>query len=108
VLRELTIKAGNISAKLFEAESPVSLTRAGRRLLEESGLKSYIDLRRRDLVSQLQRGTSFDLYGIPDAAFQYLGRLRFEEWLRTTIEEVCFRKWAQHRSAPEGRGDLSA
>jgi len=53
-VRELTIRAENISTKLFAAHSPVSLTLGGQRHLEESGLKLYIDLRKDTLVGRLR------------------------------------------------------
>jgi hypothetical protein len=38
-IRDLTIKAENISSKLFDTGSPVALTRSGQRFLEKSGAK---------------------------------------------------------------------
>jgi hypothetical protein len=89
-LRELTIKAENISAKLFDTESPVSLTRAGRRSLEESGLKSYIDIRKRDLVEQLRGLAPFDVYGLQEASFRFLARATFEDGFARRLQKFAF------------------
>jgi hypothetical protein len=89
-LHEVTIRAENTSSKLFDANSPVSLTKGGRRSLEESGLKSYIDLRKRDLLDQLRGAARFDLYDIQDAAFRLLGRLPFEGGFDRRLKRFAF------------------
>jgi hypothetical protein len=89
-LHEVTIRAENISSKLFDANSPVSLTEGGCRSLEESGLKSYIDLRKRDLLDQLRGNAPFDPHGIQDAAFRLLGRLPFESGFDRRLKKFAF------------------
>ena len=90
VLRELTIKAENISAKLFDNSSPVSLTATGRRSLDASGLKSYIDARSHGLISELRSATSFDLYDTQAAAFHLLGRIRLEDAFARRLKAFAF------------------
>jgi len=89
-LRDLTIRAENISSKLFDTGSPVSLTRAGRKFLEESGLELYIDLRRRDLVDELRRTVRFDVYDIQKAAFRLFDRILFEERFTRRLKKFAF------------------
>src|SRR5437016_13756652 len=60
-VRDLAIKAENVSAKAFEIGSPISLTATGERLLRDSGLKSYIDHRRDELTGQLGARPPFDV-----------------------------------------------
>ena len=93
-LRDLTVKAENISAKLFDSGSPVSLTRAGRRSLAESGLKSYIDVRSRDLMDELGQATSFDLYSVQEAAFRLLARMPFEQAFARRLNKFAFESGA--------------
>lgn len=89
-LRDLTIKAENISAKLFDTSSPVSLTETGRRSLEESGLKSYIDARRRDLLEELRSVAPFDPYGTEEAAFRLLRRVNFGDGPSRRLKKFAF------------------
>src|SRR5439155_20621405 len=53
-VRDLTIRAENISAHAFDSSSPLSLTETGEQLLRDSGLKSYIDRRKDDLTAELR------------------------------------------------------
>src|SRR3954454_4837662 len=61
-VRDLTIRAENISAQAFDTHSPISLTETGEQLLRDSGLKSYIDHRRDELTAQLRAMAPLDLY----------------------------------------------
>src|SRR6266849_9014092 len=74
-VRDLTIKAENVSAKAFEIGSPISLTATGERLLRDSGLKSYIDHRKDALTAQLQARAPFDLYIVQESAFRLFDRI---------------------------------
>jgi hypothetical protein len=89
-VRELSIKAENVSTKLFAADSPVSLTPAGRRCLEESGLKLYIDLRKPVFMDELGTGTRIDICRIQDAAFRLLGQLRFDDNFAWRLNRFAF------------------
>jgi hypothetical protein len=53
-VRDLTIKAENVSARAFETDSPISLTATGEHLLRDSGLKSYIDHHRDELIASVR------------------------------------------------------
>jgi hypothetical protein len=89
-IRDLTVKAENISAKLFDVGSPVALTTAGRRLLERSGLKSYIDGRRDGLLAQLEVREPTDLYAVQDAAFRLLGGISLDEASEQQLNKFAF------------------
>lgn len=71
-VRNLTIKAENVSTKLFDPGSPISLTPAGNRFLEESGLKSYVDDHKEALASALKVNASFDLYAVQEQSFRLM------------------------------------
>jgi hypothetical protein len=89
-VRELTLRAENISTKLFAATSPVSLTLAGQRHLEESGLRSYIDCRKATLVAQLRAIPSFDRYRVQDAAFRLFASIRFDAAYERRFKKFAF------------------
>lgn len=89
-LRELTITAQNISARAFDAGSPITLTPAGIRLLEQSGLKSYIEHQREDLVGQLQVSAPFDLYKVQDSAFRLFARISLDEPFFHRLNKFAF------------------
>jgi hypothetical protein len=90
-LRDLTVKAENISAKAFEVGSPISLTLTGERLLQDSGLKSYIDRRRDELSARLQASAPFDLYAVQQSAFRLFDRVSFDESFARHLNKYAFR-----------------
>ena len=89
-LRDLTIKAENISTKVFNADSPISLTPAGRRLLERSGLKSYIDARRDLLAAQLRLSEPHDLYRVQACAFRLFAGISFDDTFAQRLSKFAF------------------
>jgi hypothetical protein len=89
-VRDLTIRAENISTKLFAATSPVSLTFAGQRHLEESGLRSYINRRKDTLIAQLRTIPSFDRYRVQDAAFRLFANIRFDDGYERRFHKFAF------------------
>jgi hypothetical protein len=90
VVRDLTVRAENITSRLFDTGSPVSLTRAGYRHLEQSGFKSYIDRRRVDLLRQLPTGDPLDLYRVQDAAFRMLSSMPLERTFARRLNQFAF------------------
>lgn len=90
VIRDLTIKAENISTKLFDSESPVELTSTGQQFLEKSGLKSYIDARRKDLVGQLHANRPLDLYTVQQSAFRLLAAIPLDKTFEQQLNKFAF------------------
>jgi hypothetical protein len=89
-VRDLTVKAENISAKLFDAGSPVALTYAGRRFLEKSGLKSYIDARKTELVAQIHGTQPLDPYSVQESAFRLLAEASLDETSKQQLNRFAF------------------
>ncbi len=89
-VRELIIRAENVSSKLFGAGSPISLTAAGYRHLEQSGLKSYIDRRKDTLVRQLRAKAPFDRYRVQDFAFRLMARIPFDDTFGRRLNAFAF------------------
>lgn len=92
VVRDLVIKAENISTKLFNSGSPISLTFVGHLHLEQSGLKSYVDRRRADLVRELRKSGPSDLYSVQDAAFRLMARMPFDEPFAYRLNTFAFKR----------------
>jgi hypothetical protein len=89
-ISELLINAENIRTKLFQSGSPVSLTATGYHVLQRSGLKSYIDTKRRILLSALDSKNSADPYELQRRAFRLLATLSFEDLVAQHLNNFAF------------------
>jgi hypothetical protein len=88
--RGLKIASENSAAKLFGVGSPVSLTREGERVLNLSGLKSYVDAHRERLTAQCRRDPSCDRYELQSTAFRILSNWKFDRPFERQINEFAF------------------
>lgn len=91
-VRDLTIKLENVSSRAFEIASPVSLTATGEQFLRDSGLKSYIDRRRDELLAQLEVRVPLDSYIIQKDAFHLFDRISFNEPFTRQLNAYAFRR----------------
>jgi hypothetical protein len=89
-ISELVINAENVRTKLFQNGSPVSLTPAGYHALQRSGLRSYIDAKRRFLFRALRLGTVSDTYELQRRTFSLLAELPFEEAVTQHLNSFAF------------------
>lgn len=89
-LRGLKINAENSATKLFDAGSPISLTRSGQRMLRESGLQSYVDAHKDDLVARCKRGAVSDHYQLQSCAFRLFTDLMLDEPFERHLNEFAF------------------
>jgi hypothetical protein len=76
-VRELRTQFENGARKLFNPGSPIKLTRVGRRILERSGMKSYVDTHKEELLGLCK--DQADSYSFQGAAFHLFEGLRFDE-----------------------------
>src|SRR5262249_29990695 len=90
-VRDLTIKAENISAHAFDTRSPVSLTETGEQLLRDSGLKSYIDRRMDELTTELQAMAPLELYSVQANAFRLFHRISLDAAFAKQLNKYAFR-----------------
>jgi hypothetical protein len=88
-ISELLITAENVRTKVFKNGSPVSLTATGYHVLARSGLKSYVDTKRRTLLSALA-GTTSDPYELQRKAFRLLAELRLESAVAHHLNNFAF------------------
>ena len=89
-ISELVINAENVRTKLFQNGSPVSLTAAGYHTLQRSGLKSYIDAKKRPLLRALSLGTVSDTYELQRRTFRLLAELPFEDVVAQHLNSFAF------------------
>jgi len=89
-IRDLTIRAENVSTKLFDTSSPVTLTAEGRRFLQHSGLKSYIDARKGELVDRVSAKAASDPYTVQESAFHLLSTIAFEDRFTQRLKRFAF------------------
>jgi hypothetical protein len=87
-ISELLINAENIRTKLFKNGSPVTLTATGYHVLQRSGLRSYVDSKRHNLLSALR--VSSDQYELQRKVFQLFAQLRFEDPVARHLHDFAF------------------
>lgn len=89
-LRDLKLSSENNSAKLFSVRSPISLTTRGRHVLILSGLKSYIDDHKGQLIAQCRRTHSSDPYELQISAFRLLAGSAFGRPFEQQLNKFAF------------------
>ena len=89
-ISELLIRAENVPAKLFKNGSPVSLTATGYHVLNRSGLRSYIDAKRKSLLAALKPGSLSDPYDVQRQAFRLFAELPFEEPVAQHLKQFAY------------------
>ena len=89
-LRGLKISAENAATKLFDTGSPVSLTRAGQRVLNESGLKSYIDAHKDELIARCHGKPLSNPYQVQSRAFRLFADVAFDESFEHQLNDFAF------------------
>jgi hypothetical protein len=88
--RGLKIASENSAAKLFGTHSPIALTRAGEDILFESGLKSYIDARRKRLTSKCRSHRILDRYQAQVSASRLFAKLTLDQSFEHHLNEFAF------------------
>ena len=68
------------SAGLYQSQSPISLTKEGRRYLQESGLLRFIDENQEDLMQQCDHDRSMRTpYDVQHIAFEFFDELELPD-----------------------------
>jgi hypothetical protein len=86
----LQIAFENRATKLFGTRSPISLTLAGRRMLTDSGLASYIDAHKIDLAQRIAQMGASDKYKVQSSAFRLFADLAFERPLQQRLDQFAY------------------
>lgn len=90
-VRDLSIRAENMSAKAFDVRSPIALTQTGEQLLRDSGLKAYIDRNRDELTAELRARAPLDLYTVQENAFRLFDRTPLDKPLARHLNKFAYR-----------------
>lgn len=90
--KRLTGLEGRLSGA-FQSASPVSLTVFGERLLNDSGLKNYIDTNKQRLFLECRTSYKLDAaYDVQNAAFKYFDGLVFDEATENMLKEFAYQQ----------------
>ena len=76
---------------LYASSSPITLLKKGTTILEDSGLKKYIDEKKEELLSQCKSKSNMDnQYNIQEAAFKFFDQLNFGDF-ETKLKAAAFK-----------------
>jgi len=89
-LWELKINSDNRLAQLFSSGSPVSLTRAGKRVLHVTGMKAYIDANKERLSKHVHHSPICGPYELQTRAFRFFAHLKFDQAFDRNLKECAF------------------
>jgi hypothetical protein len=89
-LRGLKIGSENGTLKLFEAGSPISLTETGQRILYESGIATYIDIHKTELLKRCNTRSISNPYEFQANVFGMFADLEFNEGTDEQIKRFAF------------------
>jgi len=90
MVTELLLDAENQQAKLFKNSSAVSLTSKGYHALARSGLRSYIDANRKQLLSQFSDTPPSDAYELQRRVYRLLADLSFDDPVARHLNRFAF------------------
>ena len=79
------------TAGLFQAQSPISLTEAGRRYLAHSGLQEFIDENQDDLMHQGEHDRKLESpYDVQQFAFEFFDQLTLPDDLENEVKTFAY------------------
>ena len=90
LLTDLLLDSENERAKLFKNNSALSLTPKGYHALARSGLRSYIDANKRQLLSHFSGTDLSDPYELQRYAFRLLAEFSFEDPVERHLNRFAF------------------
>lgn len=79
------------TAGLFQSQSPISLTEAGRRYLAQSGLEEFIDDNIDDLQEQCDHDSTMSTpYDVQQISFEFMDTLSLPDELEQQVKTFAF------------------
>jgi hypothetical protein len=79
------------SAGLYQSQSPISLTKEGRRYLLESGLLSFIDENQEELMQQCDHERSMQTpYDVQQVAFEFFDELDLPDDIEQQVKTFAY------------------
>mgnify|MGYP001576060375 CR=1 FL=1 len=89
--KRLTGLEGRLLDNAFGNASPISLLPKGQTILDESGLKKYIDDRKNDLLSQCKNTNVMkNPYDIQEASFKFFDQFNFGDF-ETNLKNSAYK-----------------
>lgn len=77
----------------FQSSSPVSLTEKGKRIVEETGLKPFIDEHKDEFIQRCAKEKNVaTAYDVQEAAFDFFNEYRFDPEFENKIKEFAYRE----------------
>lgn len=87
---DLKVERDNEQAQVFATQSPAMLTDKGKKLLEESGLKNYIDENKENFMDACSEKTDATAYEVQEHIFDLFGEHVFPEDLDRQLKEKAY------------------
>lgn len=91
-IEELKTDVNNIRLNAFSSNSPISLTEKGWEILNESGLKEYIDTKKDTLLTACSPKKETNPYEVQEHVFTMFSEYTFEEEIYDTLQIYAFEK----------------
>ena len=91
-LNELKIGSDNASKPAFGSHSPVSLNELGKAWLTESGLKTYIDSHKKELIDISEEKRDTNPYEVQKHLFKIFDTLTLEPTFDDKLKKFAFEK----------------
>ncbi len=86
----LKISAEDSATRLFQRGATARLTQAGQRILKRSGLKSYIDAHKDELLARCDQDQHCDSYEFQACMFRVFAELTFDDTFAHDLNEFAF------------------
>ena len=91
-LNDIKINTENQLIGAFARQSPVSLTDIGKRTLDESGLKKWIDDNKDNLLSFCDEKKTTNPYEVQEHIFKQFDTLKFDDTFGDKLKQFAFDK----------------
>ena len=91
-MKDLKVDSDNLKQKAFGNASPIVLTDKGNELLNDSGLKGYIDQKRNELIKSCEIKRDTNAYEVQEFIFGFFDNLKFESEFENKIKQYAYRK----------------
>lgn len=79
------------TSELFQARSPINLTEKGKRYLQDSGLRAYIDEHRTELMDECDLNQKMETpYDVQQIAFEFFSEHDFPQNVEDQVKTYAF------------------
>jgi hypothetical protein len=92
ILKSMKINLDNKDVGAFAAQSPISLTEVGRKFLNESSIKEYVDSSISSLVQRCEAKKTANPYEVQQHIFNLFSSIEFPKEVDDKIKKYAFEK----------------